>query len=49
MRADADDLTCTSVLYLVLGADNCTSICTGVLLLVLVQMLVLVLDGVPTE
>ena len=37
------------VLFLVLGADNFTSICTGVLLLVLVQMLVLVLDGVPTE
>ena len=37
------------VLFLVLGADNCNSICTGVLLLVLVQMLVLVLDGIPTD
>ena len=49
MRADADSRTCAGVLFLVLGADNCTSICTGVLLLVLVQMLVLVLNGVPTE
>ena len=49
IRADADTLTCTSVLFLVLGTDNCTSIYTGVLLLVLVQTLVLVLDGVPTE
>ena len=24
IRADADTLTCTSVLFLVLGADNCT-------------------------
>ena len=24
MRADANALTCTSVLFLVLGADNCT-------------------------
>ena len=49
VRADADTLTCTSVLFLVLGADNCTSICTGVLLLVLVQILVLVLNGVQIE
>ena len=49
MRADADALTCTSVLFLVLGADNYTSICTAVLLLVVVQMLVLVMDRIPTE
>ena len=49
VRADADTLTCTSVLFLVLGADNYTSICTAVLLLVVVQMLVLVMDRIPTE
>ena len=49
IRADADTLTCTSVLFLVLGADNYTSICTAVLLLVVVQMLVLVMDRIPTE
>ena len=43
--ADADARTCAGVLFLVLGADDCTR----VLLLVLVQMLVLVLDRVPTE
>ena len=44
--ADADARTCAGVLFLVLGADNCTSIITRVLSLVLGQMLVLVLDRI---
>ena len=57
MRADADARTCAGVLFLVLGADNCSRvlllvlgadncICTGGLLLVMVQILVLVLDRI---